>query len=208
MRNAKHQERRVWRLVRFVFPTLAFLATLGYIALPGGEVGEPEVADATHYDGLLAPLDRCGASNQTNTTLSTSDQERIMGCLHNYARTKSGRSSLAANPLLTSSSDAKTADLFRCQQFSHTACGRETLYHVKRIGYTSSGCWGAAENIAWGTGTRGSPRSIMSAWLHSDGHRANILNRRYRDVGFGLRKGTFLGYENAQVWTAHLGYRC
>ena len=196
------------RPLRILLPLLALLTALAYVALPGGGVGEPEVADATHYDGLLAPLDKCGGSRQTNTSLSTSDQEAVMRCLHNYARIKAGRSSLAGNSLLTSSSDAKTADMFRCKQFSHTACGRETLYHVKRVGYTSSGCWGAAENIAWGTGSRGSPRSIMSAWLHSDGHRANILNRRYREMGMGVRKGTFKGYENAQVWTAHLGYRC
>jgi uncharacterized protein YkwD len=195
-------------LARVLIAFVAAIATLAYMALPGGEVGEPELADATHHNGLLAPLDKCGGSKQTDTSLSASDQEAIMRCLHNYARGQAGQSFLAANSLLPSSSDAKTADMFRCKQFSHTACGHETLYHVKRVGYTSGGCWGAAENIAWGTGSRGSPRSIMSAWLHSDGHRANILNRRYRDVGFGLRKGTFNGYENAQVWTAHLGYRC
>ena len=82
------------------------------------------------------------------------------------------------------------------------------LYHLKRVGYTAGGCWGAGENIAWGTGSRGTVRSIMSAWLHSTGHRANILKSRYRDIGVGLRKGTFLGHGGAQVWTAHLGYRC
>ena len=131
-----------------------------------------------------------------------------MRCMHNYARAKAGRGALASNSLLASSSDAKTGDMMRCAQFSHTACGRETLYHVKRVGYTSGGCWGAAENIAWGSGSRGSVRSIMSAWLHSDGHRTNILNGRYREIGVGLRKGTFQGYSSAQVWTAHLGYRC
>lgn len=195
-------------VLRFALPLIAFLATLAYIALPGGGVGEPEVADATHYDYLLAPSDKCGGSRQTDTSLTPAEQETVMRCMHNYARSKVGRSALAGNSLLASSSDAKTADMMRCGQFSHTACGRETLFHVKRVGYTSGGCWGAAENIAWGSGSRGSVRSIMSAWLHSDDHRTSILNGRYREVGFGMRKGSFEGYNGAQVWTAHLGYRC
>ena len=194
--------------LRYLLPPVAFLVTLAFIALPGGGPAEPEIADATHYDYLLAPSDRCGGPKQTDTSLSTAEQEAVMRCMHNYARAKASRAALASNSLLTSSSDAKTADMLRCGQFSHTACGRETLYHVKRVGYTSGGCWGAAENIAWGSGSRGSVRSIMSAWLHSDGHRNNILNSRYRETGFGLRKGTFQGYGGAQVWTAHLGYRC
>jgi uncharacterized protein YkwD len=193
---------------RFLIAACAFLATLAYVALPGGGKVEPETAQATHYNHLLAPLTKCGGSRQTDSSLPTSDQEAVMRCLHNYARTKAGRVALAANSMLTSSSDLKTADMLRCGQFSHNACGRSTLYHVQRSGYTSGGCWGAGENIAWGSGTRGTPRSIMSAWLHSDVHRNNILNSRYREVGFGLRKGTFQGYSNASVWTAHLGYRC
>lgn len=193
---------------RFLLPLVALFATLAYIALPGGGYGEPEVAEATHYDHLLAPSTRCGGPMQTDTSLSSIEQETVMRCLHNYARAKAGRAGLASHSLLASSSDAKTADMLRCGQFSHTACGREMLFHVKRVGYTSGGCWGAAENIAWGTGSRGSARSIMSAWLHSDVHRANILKSRFRDVGLGLRKGSFQGYSGAQVWTAHVGYRC
>ena len=48
----------------------------------------------------------------------------------------------------------------------------------------------------------------MSAWLHSDGHRATILSSRYRDIGLGVRKGTFQAYSAAHVWTGHFGYRC
>ena len=48
----------------------------------------------------------------------------------------------------------------------------------------------------------------MSRWLHSDVHRPTILKSRYRDVGFGVRKGTFKGYAGALVWTGHFGYRC
>ena len=165
-------------------------------------------ASAHHYDRLLASTTRCGGGDQTNTRLPTADLERVMRCMHNYARGRTGRSSLRAQSLLARSSDAKSADILRCQQFSHTACRRALRYHFDRVGYTRSGCWSIGENLAWGSGRYGSVRAIMSAWLHSDAHRAAILNSRYREVGFGLRKGTFRGYRNALVWTAHFGRRC
>jgi uncharacterized protein YkwD len=161
---------------------------------------------AHHYDYLLAPSSKC--ANQTNTSLSTSDQELVMRCLHNYARVHAGRAPLRASSLLQTSSDRKTGDLMSCG-FSHTACGRPFDYWIRRAGYVSSSCssWGLGENIAWGTGSLGTPRAIMSGWLHSDGHRHNLLSSSFRDVGFGLRKGTIDGYRGASVWTAQFGYR-
>ena len=50
----------------------------------------------------------------------------------------------------------------RCQEFDHQACGRDTFYWTRRSGY-ASGCWGAGEKIAWGSGSLGSVRAIMSA---------------------------------------------
>jgi uncharacterized protein YkwD len=179
---------------------LALSAAL--LALPA------EAALATHYDRYLAPTSRCGGSKQTDTRLATAEQERVMHCMHTYARKRAGRAAYSRSSLLASSSDAKSADMLRCQEFSHNACGRSLTYHFHRVGYTSGGCWGVGENIAWGSGPYGTVRSIMRGWLHSDAHRGAILSSRYREIGYGLRKGTFRGYRGAQIWTAHFGYRC
>ena len=193
------------RLVRFAAPVLVVLAVFAYTALPGGGGGETEVADATHAGHLLAPSTQC--RGQATPSLPPADQERVMLCMHNYARAKAGRRALRANTLLVRSSDAKTADILRCRSFSHTACRREMLFHVKRVGYTAR-CWGAGENLTWGSGSLGTVRARMRAWLESEPHRRNILNARFRDVGFGLRTGTLSGHAGARVWTAHFGYRC
>ncbi len=165
---------------------------------------------ARPYDYLLAPTSVC--TNQTNASQSVATQEYAMRCMHNYVRTKKGLPSLRTHSLLTDSSGYKASDILRCQDFSHTACGRDTFYWTKRVGY-ASGCWGAGENIAWGAGTRdgvqlGSARQIMSAWLNSEGHRLNILNPRFRDKGVGLVKGRYSGHSGSQVWVTHFGYRC
>jgi uncharacterized protein YkwD len=162
-------------------------------------------AFAHHYDHLLAPGSRC--ANQTSPRASVATQEAAMRCMHNYARGRRGLRSLQTHASLVSSGGSKAADIMRCQQFSHNACGREAFYWVRRVGYTR-GCWGAGENIAWGSGGLGSVRSIMSAWLHSTDHRNNLLRSRYRDQGAGLVKGHFGGYDGAQVWVMHFGYHC
>ena len=162
-------------------------------------------ASANHYDRLLAPTSSC--PGQSNLAASIDTQKASMRCMHNYARTKAGRRRLAASTKLNSSAGSKARDLVRCGVFSHTACGRSWSYWLNRVGYTA-GCWGAGENIAWGSSYLGSVRRMMSMWLHSDGHRANILKARYRDLGLGLVQGTFQGYAGAQVWVAHFGYRC
>lgn len=60
----------------------------------------------------------------------------------------------------------------------------------------------AGENLAWGTGFRGTPQGIVSAWLASPEHRANLLRPSFARVGIGNLVGTFQGYGGAHVVTA------
>jgi uncharacterized protein YkwD len=53
--------------------------------------------------------------------------------------------------------------------------------------------WLGGENLGWGAGNMGSPEAIMRAWLASPGHRANLLEPTYRDVGIGIATGTPAG---------------
>jgi uncharacterized protein YkwD len=60
----------------------------------------------------------------------------------------------------------------------------------------------AGENLAWGTGFRGSAQGIVIAWLKSPEHRANLLRPSFTRVGIGNLVGTFQGYGGAHVVTA------
>mgnify|MGYP001178059842 CR=1 FL=1 len=53
-----------------------------------------------------------------------------------------------------------------------------------RVGQFYTGVRG--ENIAWGYG---SPASVMTGWMNSSGHRANILNTGHREIGVGYAAG-------------------
>jgi uncharacterized protein YkwD len=151
---------------------------------------------------LVAPASVC--PDQTDRGLPAPLQVAAMHCLANYARARSGLEPLRRDPALDRAAGRKSADLLRCGEFSHEACGRPFTYWIVRVGYRACG---AGENIAWGSGSLGSVRSIFKAWIGSSGHRANILGA-YEDLGIGLRRGAIEGVAGAAVWTQDFGSRC
>jgi uncharacterized protein YkwD len=130
-------------------------------------------------------------------------QERTMLCLVNGARRARGLQPLTAISSLNRAADHKSGDILRCDEFSHEACGREFTYWMTHFGYR--GC-AEGENIAWGSGGLGTPGSIFRAWMHSQGHRENILGD-YEDTGIGLQAGKLEGVPGAHVWTEEFGSR-
>jgi uncharacterized protein YkwD len=60
----------------------------------------------------------------------------------------------------------------------------------------------AGENLAWGTGFRGSAHGIVVAWLNSPEHRANLLRPSFTRAGIGDLVGPFQGHDGAHVVTA------
>lgn len=130
-----------------------------------------------------------------------------MLCMVNFARQQAGEPALEANQTLTESARDKAHDIFRCETFSHYACGREFGYWMRQTGYISSQCWRIGENLAWGTGSYGTVRSIFRAWMRSPEHRANILGN-YAQTGIDLRSGTLNGVPGTKVWAEHFGSNC
>lgn len=145
--------------------------------------------------------------NQTDPELGAEAQAEAMLCLTNFARSVNGLRPLRLSTQLGHAAEQKSIDIIGCDQFSHEACGRPFTYWDQRYGYLR-GCWKAAENIAWGTGTLSTVRMIFTAWLESPEHHANILGP-YREIGIGLRVGELEGNEGAAVWTQDFGsHRC
>jgi uncharacterized protein YkwD len=127
-----------------------------------------------------------------------------MLCMINFAREESGDAPLALASPLTRAANRKSSDILRCGEFSHEACGFGFDYWMDRFGYPQL-CVG--ENIAYGSGGFVSASTIFGLWLHSTGHRKNILGD-YTDVGVGLRKGLLEGTQRAMVWTLNFGGPC
>jgi uncharacterized protein YkwD len=141
--------------------------------------------------------------NQGDASAGAGVQEKAMLCLVNRARGARGLPALAAPASLARAAGRKSGDILRCDEFSHEACGREFTYWIERFGYRFCS---AGENIAYGGGSYATPRSIFSLWMHSSGHRANILGD-YEDIGIGLQVGSLEGEGAAHVWTQEFGSR-
>jgi uncharacterized protein YkwD len=183
-------------MTRLLAP-IALLAVLATLAVAP--------AAASKLDALLAPVKVC--PGQTNPKQKLAKQVRAMRCMTNYARQQSGVAPLSRVVALEQAGVRKSVDIIRCDEFSHEACGHEFTYWMERFGYLGGACGRAGENIAWGTGPLGSVRSIFTAWVHSEGHRANILAGAFEDFGIGLRVGPLEGTDGAHVWTQEFGSR-
>ncbi len=178
------------------------LAILVVAVSAAGAFTQVSPARAAGLEWLIAPASVC--PNQTDPAARPGVQVRAMRCLTNFARRGRGLPVLAPTAALERAAGHKSADILRCDSFSHEACGREFTYWIERFGY--DGCT-SAENIAWGTGGLGSVRAIFRAWMHSSGHRENILGP-YEEIGIGLRIGSLDGNAGAHVWTQDFGSPC
>lgn len=101
--------------------------------------------------------------------------------LTNQVRTQNGLRPLRLNCQLSKASQNHTADMNRTRNLSHTGSdGSGPATRVKRVGYQYSA---VAENIAYG---QRNPSQVLNSWMNSPGHRKNILNPNYSDIGVGF----------------------
>ena len=79
-------------------------------------------------------------------------------------------------------------DMARRNYFSHdTLGGGSFVDRIRHEGYLRGAhTWYVGENLAWGTMGSSRPRVIMQMWMNSPGHRANILNASFREIGIGV----------------------
>ncbi len=111
-------------------------------------------------------------------------------CLINRERANAGESALSASPQLAAAAAGHSADMVAQRYFSHDSLdGRSFIDRIRAAGWSTSGSWTAGENIAWGSGSYGTPAQIVTSWMNSPGHRANILNARFREAGVGVAAG-------------------
>jgi uncharacterized protein YkwD len=184
-------------MLRAITMTVTAVLAAGLLAGEAWAAGDP--------GRLLAPPRVC--PGQGRATAPPARQLRAMVCLTNFARRRGGLASLRERRDLDRSAGLKSRDILRCDTFDHRACGRDFTYWMRRVGYVRSGCWRAAENIALAGGAHATPRAVFRGWLHSVGHRRNILGR-FEHIGVGLRAGELEGRPGARVWTQHFGSRC
>jgi uncharacterized protein YkwD len=117
--------------------------------------------------------------------------------LVNVARADAGCAPLHVDARLATAARLHSEDMAKKNYFSHTSLdGRSPWARMGAQGYS----YGSGENIAAGYST---PEAVMSGWMKSSGHRANILNCSSRAIGVGVAKGGSYG----TYWTQDFGTR-
>lgn len=110
--------------------------------------------------------------------------------LSNIERAKYGAPPLTADPLLEKAATGHSEEMAKLNYFSHTSptTGLETP--SQRMAQAGASLRASAENIAF---FEGYPESTLAAkavdgWMHSEGHRKNLLNPIYTHLGVGVGK--------------------
>ncbi len=114
------------------------------------------------------------------TDASVVSYEKEVVRLVNEIRVKNGLKALTYNWELSRVARYKSQDMKDNGYFSHTSPVYGTPFQMMKsfgITYRSAG-----ENIARG---QRSPRAVVNAWMNSSGHRANILNASFTEIGVG-----------------------
>lgn len=107
-----------------------------------------------------------------------SSQAAAVLSLVNKERAKEGLPALKIDAKVTKAANVRAREIKK--SFSHTrpdGSSYSTALKEQGVSYRMSG-----ENIAWGQKT---PEQVMNAWMSSSGHRANIMNKNYKNIGIG-----------------------
>ncbi|KAA0273191.1 MAG: CAP domain-containing protein [Acidobacteria bacterium] len=154
---------------------------------------------------------QCKGGDASPAKLSDKRAARAVLCLINKQRRRHHLRPLRRHRAQTEAARAHNRRMVERGCFSHRCPGEPDLAgRLTRAGYLPCGCsWGIAENIAFGSGRAGSPRSIVDAWMSSAGHRANILGAGYRHIGVAVDSGTPAAgrRRDGATYTTDFGYK-
>jgi uncharacterized protein YkwD len=132
-------------------------------------------------------------------------------CLVNRERAGHGERPLAPNGRLEQAAQAHTESMASGDYFEHDGPQGETpLSRMRASGYISSSQIGyeVGENIGWGTLWLATPRAIVAAWMASPGHRAKILDARFRNTAVGVSPhppSSLAGGQAGAIYTQDFG---
>ncbi len=157
---------------------------------PPGRPDLRERGDAPRRDGVGAGA-ACAGPDVAPAPATLAAVAATTLCLLNGERADHGLPALATDPQLGAAATAYAQDLVAGSYFSHTGRDGSTLLdRIRGVGYVPRDRpWRLGENLAWGTGVLAAPGAIVRAWMNSPGHRANILDPGFREIGIGIVPG-------------------
>lgn len=167
-------------LRRFItIPVLVFLAIFATDMSQAQDSPTPSAAATVYLPLVVNPDADLQVPTPANDFKLSPDAQAVID-LTNEFRVANGCAPLVANAKLTASAQRHSQDMALNNFFSHT--GGDGSSVAARITATDYHWRTVGENIAAGYS---SAESVVQGWMESAGHRANILNCAFEDIGIG-----------------------
>lgn len=178
-------------LAFFTVVALVLAAQLGFKLFGGG--ARPVVEEV--------PANNCPSSSEIPS----------LRCEVNAVRKANGLPPLKINLRLRAAAQAHARDMIGRGYFAHNSPdGQTPTARAARAGYVRPNvrAWRIGENIGYGTGSSGTPRAIVQAWMHSPPHRKILLDRGFREGGGGIATSPALpGVPVVSMYVLDVGVR-
>jgi uncharacterized protein YkwD len=160
------------------FYTAIFKPGTLVVALPPA-VPAPTDGSAPHQPAPKAPADAAPAQNRNPEALDfLSKEEKEVLERTNQERAKAGKPALKANARLSRAARSHALNMAKQEKLSHTLDDKTFDQRIEAMGYQFTR---AGENIS----NAPTAADSLEAWMDSPGHRENILNPDYREIGIG-----------------------
>ncbi|MFD7433889.1 CAP domain-containing protein [Streptomyces sp. NPDC059861] len=157
----------------------------------GNTAPQGNTAPGTTAPGGGAPAATPPGDSGAPASASTAAKRVV--ALVNSERSKAGCSAVKLNAKLTDAAQDHSADMASHRNMSHTGSdGSDPGQRITKAGYD----WRTyGENVAYGYS---SPEQVMDGWMSSPGHKKNILNCAFKEIGVGLA-------QPGDYWTQDFG---
>jgi len=155
-------------------------------------------------------VDSALASSRSETSLQTLNRQVLASV--NRLRAEHGLVALHESPALDRSARRHSLEMGRLGYFSHSSADGMQFWRRIRHFYPANGYsyWSVGENLVWASPSL-SAGGAMKLWISSPPHRANLLSRRWRQIGVSavgvVRAPGVYGHRHVVIVTADFGVR-
>lgn len=167
--------------------TTAFLGVLHVPAWGRRAASRSRAGAPTRLEPVAVAAGDCPGANAMPVPGHVGPARAATLCLINAERGAAGLPPLRDNRKLDRAAKRHSHDMVDRNYFDHDAPWSPFERRIRRCGYLArAASYDIGENIGEATGADATPAAMVSAWMNSPEHRANILTADFRDSGIGI----------------------
>jgi uncharacterized protein YkwD len=170
-------------------PLRVALIVVAVVVAAGLVAARARTVPAPPHAAVSDKKSACGPVGLPAGELGLERTRALTLCLLNDERARRGLAPLRYEARLELASQRHSDDMVRRRFFEHdTPEGVDPQARILATGYPANNAY-TGENLAWGERVESSPVEIVDSWMHSPGHRENILRAAFTEIGVGVTMG-------------------